>query len=408
MKLHVQKTSKLEGSVFIPGSKSHAIRALFLATLAKGESQINNLVECQDLQAALEFCQKVGAKIEAVERHPNQGTMDVKLSGGNLHVEKDSLFTGNSGVTTRLALPVLGLCQKPEKLLLNMGGQMQARPMQILLEALEALGMRFTPGFPLEIAGALEGGEIHLKGESSQYLSALLIALPLAPKDSVIHVSHLNERPYVDMTLMWMRDLGVEVEEFQGVFRIPGRQHYQAFNKDIPGDFSSAAPFLALQKCLPGELHVEGLDWQDVQGDKILLHYLENMPAEIDCNDIPDLLPILAVMATRASHPVVLKNVAHARIKETDRIHSMREALQAMGAKIEERPDGLIVQPSSLTGAAVRGYEDHRTVMALAVAGLLAEGETVIDTAESLEKTFPNFIALMQSIGANMKVTQVG
>lgn len=356
MELKIKKTNNLSGTVKIPGSKSHAIRGIFLQMLAEGEGQLTNLPDSEDIQNAQKTCQAI--------------------KNGDLQIP-----AGNSGLAARFALPLLEPQQK-----LVCGEQMQARPMQPLIKAIKELE---------------EKHETEVDGKISQYLSALLIAQPLKPYDSIITVKNPNERPYINMTLAWIRDFGGEIQEQNNTFHIKGGQKYTAKSKDIPGDWSSAAVFIAANALIPGEIQIEGLTKDPLQADSILPELIENWPQEIDCSKCPDLLPILAVIATQKKL-TRLKNATHSRIKESDRITAMAEALQKMGAKIEEHEDGLTIQKSELSGAEVDGKKDHRIIMALTLAGMLAEGQTTIKNAEGLAKTYPNFIESIRKIGANI------
>ena len=201
-----------------------------------------------------------------------------------------------------------------------------------------------------------------------------------------------------------------------------GNQTYQKFTQTISGDFSSASYLITAAVLLPGEVILEGLDMADPQGDKILIHLLIQMGAnitinpnniiihggkklmgiKIDAADIPDLLPVLAVIGTQALGKTEIHNVKHARIKETDRIKSMSEGLTKLGAKITEHEDGLVIYQSTLKGSQLNGFGDHRTVMALSIAGLLANGVTQITDSEAIHKTYPTFVETMQSLGAKI------
>ncbi|MEK7067781.1 MAG: 3-phosphoshikimate 1-carboxyvinyltransferase, partial [Patescibacteria group bacterium] len=279
-------------------------------------------------------------------------------------------------------------------------------------------------------SGKLRGGKAEVDGTTSQYLSALLFALPLAENDSEITVKKLNERPYAEMTARWLEDQAIEYrwEKKNGydVIFIKGRQKYHSFKKIIPGDFSSASYLIAAGVLRGEEVRVQGLDFGDPQGDKRLVEIFKKMGADIqyknnelvihggkklsgrriDCNDIPDMVPTLAIIATQATGRTELFNAPQARLKETDRIHSICDGLTRLGARVEELEDGLIVYESALIGAEVKGYNDHRTVMALALAGLIAKGTTKIDTAESISKTFPNFVVLMRKLGAKIEMVK--
>jgi 3-phosphoshikimate 1-carboxyvinyltransferase len=429
MDLIVHNTSLLSGSATPPSSKSQNIRALFFALLAGGQSTLCNILNSDDMTDAVRVCKSLGAEIQ------EQGSeLTLKSPGLPLPDTHQSIYSGNSGITTRFALPLLGYRANHHlPLIFDCGEQMRARPIQTLVEALNNLGMSIeylekSGSFPLKVQGRLQGGRTEIGGLSSQYLSALLIALPCAERDSEITVSNLHERPYVEMTLNWLNKQNIQYQHRQhggqDVFTIHGRQHYRSFKKIIAGDFSSASYLIAAGALLGGTVELQGLDMQDPQGDKRLVEILQQMGAHvriqssglvieggnrlrgitIDANDIPDLLPTLAVIGSQAEGKTAILNVAQARIKETDRIHSIAQGLTRMGAKVEELADGLIVYPSRLQGSQIKGYGDHRTVMAMALAGLLAEGVTTIDDAQSIDKTFPSFIKIMQNLGAKMEL----
>lgn len=413
MDLHVLPATELKGTITIPGSKSQSVRALLLAVLANGESKIHNLPDCDDVGIAMQVCKDLGAKVEKISCHEN--CVRVVGSGVPLSGVAEKIWTGNSGITTRFVLPILGLLQEGKVIEVDCGKQMQKRPIESFLGNLRELAMKVDGTWPLRISGKLSGGKIEVDGLTSQYISALLLSGFYANGDLELHVKNLNERPYVEMTLKWLQDLGIDFRREQNgdedIFIVHGGQKIKPFEYFVPGDFSSAATFLAAGVLLPGEVHLENLDTQDPQGDRRFLEILKEMGADIqidkrtvilcggkslkglciDANDIPDLVPTLAVLGTQVEGRMEIKNVPQARYKETDRLHSMAEGLKKMGAKIEEREDGLVVGKSNLKGAVVHGYNDHRTIMALSLAGLLANGETVIDTAEGLNKTYPQF-----------------
>jgi len=298
-----------------------------------------------------------------------------------------------------------------------------------LLSALEKLGavVKSTGGkCPLTIRGPIKGGKTTVDGISSQFVTSLLFACPLAKEDTEITVENLHERPYVEITLDWLKKLDTKFEQKElDWFRIPGGQKYKAFEREIPADFSSAT-FAACAAAITGsEILIKGLDFADHQGDKEVFTYLKNMGAtvahtsegvivkggelkgiDINMNSTPDALPVLAVVGCFAKGTTRLLNVAQARLKECDRIAAMATELTRMGGKVEELKDGLVIHQSKLRGTEVHGYDDHRMVMALAVAGLAVDGKTVIDTAESIGVTYPSFVEDMKAIGANIEQFQ--
>ena len=452
MKIIATKTKEINGEATPPASKSEMIRGLILGTLAKGTSALKNPLHSQDTIDAIRACRALGAVITVKKDR-------VIIESNGIPLSSDTtLNTGNSGVTTHFLMPVTGLRgEKARPITFDCGEQMKERPVESLVIALQRLGMslhtqpqrgkkngpeRLLQGktrtgkgkatqFPFQISGELLGGKATVSGVSSQYLSALLMSLPCAKNDSIVTVEDLQEKPYVEMTEGWLREQGIKyVHKNEGnidIYSITGRQEYQPFIKAIPGDFSSASYIIAAGVLFSGTVTLHGLDMQCSQGDKELVTILKSMGADIriegdvltvtggkelagtriDANAIPDMVPTLAVIGTQAKGKTEIYNVTNARLKETDRLHSMKEGLSKMGANIEEKEDGLTVRTSELHGASVHGFDDHRTVMALSLAGMLAEGDTTIDTAESINKTFPDFVTLMQKLGGHMKVTKI-
>ncbi|PIZ94384.1 MAG: 3-phosphoshikimate 1-carboxyvinyltransferase [Candidatus Magasanikbacteria bacterium CG_4_10_14_0_2_um_filter_37_12] len=430
MKLVVQTTRELHGNIIPPSSKSETIRAFVLTMLAGGRSVLHNVLESDDTHSAIEVCRGLGAIITREE-----DTYIVESTGVPLDNAQKNINSGNSGITTRFILPALGLRKNvDEKIILDCAEQMRQRPVESIVKALNGLGMRIESvnndaRLPLRVSGKLIGGSVEVDGTTSQYLSALLLSAPYAEKDIEITVSNLQERPYVDMTLALLSEQGIVYEHKReddvDTYIITLGQKYQPFEKVIPIDFSSASYPITASCIIPGHVTIEGVDLDSTQGDRRLIAILQEMGAvitignnkliihggkplhgtRIDANDIPDMLPTLAIIGAYAEGETIIENVAHARIKETDRIKSMTEGLKKMGADVEELLDGMIVKKSMLHGAEVHGYDDHRTIMALGLAGMLATGETVIDTAEGINKTFPNYVELMQSLGAGINVT---
>ena len=407
--------SDTKGRITIPGSKSHTIRAVYIAGLAKGESVINKPLLSEDTLSAVNLCRALGADIKT-----NEDNITVSGFGSHPQAPADIIDVGNSGTTLRIGLSTAALCDGD--VTLTGDDQIQSRPLTALITALNNLGAevistRNNGKAPVVVKGKAKGGETDLEAVTSQYLTSLLINAPLFENDTRIIVKELNELPYVDMTLKWLdkQDIKYENDNYNK-FIIKGSQSYQPFTETIPGDFSSASFFLALGALSEDEIILENLDFSDAQGDKRVVEILKDMGAdvkiedntvrikgnrlnglEIDMNDIPDALPVMAVVGCFAEGETKLLNVPQARLKETDRIKTMQTELSKMGADIEELKDGLIIKRSALKACEVSGHSDHRIVMALAVAGLKIREETVIDTAESVKITFPNFFDLIKA-----------
>jgi 3-phosphoshikimate 1-carboxyvinyltransferase len=419
------RQSRLRGAVTIPGSKSHTIRAVAIASLANGESRIEAPLDSGDARSAIRAFTALGAKIDC---QPDVWT--VEGTSGELRTPDDVIDVANSGTTLNIALGSAALVR--EGLTFFTGDhQIRRRPSGPLIASLNDLGAwaESSQGngcAPIVVRGRLKGGTTSIECRSSQYLTSLLINVPLADGDTTIHVPLLFEQPYVEMTLDWLARQQIKLERDElREFRVPGRQSYRAFQRRIPADFSSATFFLCAGVLGDNAVMVQGLDLNDPQGDKAVLDYLRQMGARvevlpdgvrvqpgdlkgcrIDLNATPDALPMMAVVACFAEGKTTLANVPQARIKETDRIAVMRQQLTRLGAKVTELPDGLVIEQSKLTGAEVDGHSDHRIAMALAVAGCSIPGQTVVRTAESATVTFPTFLDCMRGIGANIEVAE--
>lgn len=414
------------GTVHIPGSKSHTIRALLIAALAEGESELCSPLYSRDTEASIEAVRAFGAEVEK-----EADRLTVRGVDGRPIVPAAPIDVQNSGTTLFLASTVAALAAGT--VCFDGDESIRRRSAEPLLSALRELGAtveeRGNPGCaPYCITGPVSGGRTSVACRTSQNLSSLLIGLPLAAEKSEITVPLLYERPYVEMTLSWLDRQGIRYER-RGYewFAVPGGQRYSSFSLPIPGDFSSATFFFVLAAVTGGTLEVTGLDLGDPQGDKEVLSVLELMGCAVhrgerairvkgpaprrsggpglrggtfDINSMPDALPALAVAATGACEPVRLTNVAHAREKETDRIAVMAQELGKMGAIVLELEDGLEIRPAFLRAGEVDAHDDHRVAMSLAVAATAAQGNdpTHIKGAESADVTFPGFFELLQSV----------
>ena len=417
--------SILTGKITPPASKSHTIRSIILSSLAEGTSIITNPLLSNDGLAPITACQELGGMFIWNEEKTE---LTVTGNAGELRIPKNIIDVGNSGTSLYFLTSICSLVQG--KSVLTGDQSIQSRPIGSLLEALRTLGAKnkslTIPNYPpVQVEGRLKGGETKVAGITSQYTSSLLISCPLAINDSIIKPIDLQEKLYVSMTLNYLKNIGIKIacNKSYSKFIVEGNQRFKKFQKKIPADFSSAA-FLVGAGILTGQdLTITNLDFTDDQADKQFVDILEKMGAEIkktptsltinqsclqgtdiDLSQSPDLLPIMAVVATQAQGTTVIHNVKHARIKETDRIAVISEELRKMGVAIEEQADGLIIKKSELHGAVVDGHHDHRIVMALSVAGLVAKGKTTVLTAESANVTYPNFMKDIQTLSGNIQV----
>ncbi len=427
MKFKVSK-SPLNGNIFVPGSKSHTIRAVLIASLAAGKSILEKPLSSSDTEAAVNVYSAMGVKFD--RSNPEAWVVEgigsklssVKIPDGTV------LDTLNSGTTMRVALGTCALLPKGVNITLTGDEQIQRRPVGPLVDALCTLGADLSSEKgngcpPISVKGGLAGGEVTIECKTSQYLTSLLLCCPLAENDTTIHIPLLNEKPYVQMTMDWLTRQGIKFEhnEDMSEFFVPGRQQFKPFTGPIPADWSTAGFFLVAGCLGDNSITLEGLDVTDAQGDKDVMEYLRRMGADIieqedgtitvsadklvgvdiDMNATPDALPIMAVAGCFAEGTTRLLNVPQARIKETDRIAVMCAELKKMGAKIEELEDGLVIHQSTLHAADVKGHHDHRVVMSLAIAGMALNGDgvTTVDTAEAAAVTVPEFASIMQAMG---------
>lgn len=423
MKLRVRR-SDLSGEVAVPGSKSHTIRAVAIAALAPGNSVIHGPLVSSDTTSCVAAYRALGARIDC-----GPDSWSITGTGGEITAPAEPIDVGNSGTTLHVAMGSAALL-KSGKATLDGDEQIQRRPAGALAKALTGLGAsvisKTSNGCaPFEVYGTLRGGKVAVDCLTSQYLTSLLLATPLSTGATELEVLHLNEQPYVTMTLDWVRRQGVRIdcEDDYSRFWIRGGQTFKPVNRRIPADFSSATFMLAAGALGDNDILCNGLSMRDTQGDKEVVAFLQGFGArtfhtdggvrvsanslkgyEIDLNSTPDALPMLSALACFAEGRTRLVNCPQARVKETDRIAVMAAELSKMGATIKELKEGLQVERSDLSGATVDSHGDHRVAMTLAIAGTRATGETVIENADCIKITYPGFVDALKSLGADITV----
>jgi len=425
MLLIVKPAKCLKGEALIPASKSHSVRAVFAGLLAEGfsEATINNA--CADVYSVAKVAKSLGAEVLI------QGDKWLfKGVGGRLKVPVDILDVGNSGTGLFITMAIASLIDGysvvsgDEQIRYNPG-----RYAQPLLNALKDLGaeafsLRGDGKPPVVVKGVIKGGRTRLPGVNSQWLTPLLMATPLAKSNTEIYVEDLHEKPYIEMTLQWLERCGVRVEhkDFK-LFHVEGNQQYKPYRFTLPGDWESASYVLSAGALVKdAEVTVYGVDTEDVQGDKVIVSILKEMGAEvkvkdhgitvasvgelegveIDCKNLPDAIPHLAVLGSYAKGKTVLKNIAASRLKETDRPVTIKMELEKMGARIDLKENEMVIHHSELQGAWIDGHQDHRIIMATALAGMIAKGTTIISGAEYYAKSFPTFYDVFKSLGADI------
>jgi 3-phosphoshikimate 1-carboxyvinyltransferase len=415
-------SSRLSGNIAPPPSKSQSLRALLFAALAFGESFIENLLNSPDVLSMKNGCSAFGATFEG------DNPVRVKGIGGVFRTPDQVIDAGNSGITLRFLMGIAPFCEG-FSLFTGDSSIRSQRSVKQVLQGLEQLGVtafstRNNGLAPVVIKGPLLGGKVKIDGEDSQPVSALLIALSMAPQPSILEVMNPGEKPWVDLTIDWLKKMGVLVKrEGYHRFFLEGGAKFQGFHYKVPADLSSFSFPLVAAIVTDSVLTLEGLDLEDPQGDKKILSILKEMGAhfevkeglvkvlgkgdlkgiEVDMNDCIDALPILSVLATFAKGRTRLFGASVARGKECDRIAAICSELRKMGALIIEESDGVTIYGGELKGAFVSSHKDHRIAMSLAVGGLGAQGVTTIDEICCIDKTYPDFVKAFQKIGAQME-----
>ncbi len=409
------------GSVRIPSSKSMTHRELIAAALAKGESIVKGVSNSQDIEATVRILSLMGAKFSSQEE--KDGSLTFHISGGLS--KQDGLLeadAGESGSTLRFLIP-LGLIS--ENRVRYVGhGRLAERPLTPYYELFDKKGISYETkgGLPLTVQGKLEGGLYELPGDvSSQFFTGLLFALPLVQGNSTLKsTTTLESKSYVDLTLDTLARHGISiVEKSPEWYEIPGGQSYQNGTFAVEGDYSQAA-FWLVAGLVGGKVTCQGLSETSKQGDKAILSILEAMGGTIsyengnivasqsathgtviDAEDCPDLVPVLSALAAVSEGRTEIIHAGRVRLKECDRLHAMAVELTKLGAKIEEQPEGLVIDGvQHLSGGTVSSWNDHRIAMALAVISPKCTSPLTIEGAESVRKSYPTFWEDFKKVGS--------
>ncbi len=416
--IELKPARRAAGTVRLPGSKSISNRVLLLAALAKGETEVLGLLDADDTRVMRDALSALGVQF-------NRNIL--KGVGGPFPVKKADLFLGNAGTAFRPLTAALAFSNGEYRL--SGVPRMHERPIGDLVDALRGIGARIDyegkDGFPpLSVhASKLKTENLRVRGDvSSQYLTALLMALPLSGKPARIEVQgELISKPYVEITLNVMKRFGIEVKRTGWrYFDVPAGTYVSPGKAYVEGDASSASYFLAAGALGGGPVRVEGVGRGSIQGDVRFTEVLERMgarvsmgegwveasggqdlkPIDMDLNHIPDAAMTAAVLALFASGPSVIRNVASWRVKETDRLAAMATELRKVGAQVEEGRDFLKISPGKLkAGAVIDTYDDHRMAMSFSLVAL--GGVPVrINDPKCVAKTFPEYFDVFQSITA--------
>ena len=412
----VVSPKKLSGTIFAPSSKSLSHRLLIAASLAYGTSEISNVSASDDISATVDAMSALGAHI--------------RNSGGYYFIDGIGARLGDtavincreSGSTLRFSIPIaaaLGIDASYYG-----SGRLPQRPITPYEREMSAKGVKFdhTQGvMPFNVSGKLHGGAYSLEGNvSSQFITGLMFALPLCAEDSVITLkSKLESKPYADMTRAVLNNFGIVINETTGsdglpVYTIKGNQKYCAYDCTVEGDYSQAA-FFFVANALGSNIKINNLDKNSVQGDKKILEILDKIgynkkecglysPFIADASDIPDLVPILAVLACFSAGKCSIINAARLKIKESDRLRAVVDALCEIGGNVKSNDNSLEITPvKAFRGGVVNGCGDHRIVMATAIAATMAVAPIVITGCDAVAKSYPAFWDDFKALGGEVE-----
>ncbi len=418
----------LEGKVIASPSKSYTHRAIFAASLAAGNSGIEEYLASGDTLSTMRVCRAFGARIE-------ESKDLLSISGVDRPETPDDVVNvENSGTTLRIATSILG-CTSSGFSVLTGDESIRKRPMGPLISALSKLGVevwstRGNGSAPLVVkGGGMRGGETEIEGQiSSQFISSILISSPLSEKGVRLLVKDAVSRPYIDSTIYVLDKFGIRIERDGYAFFEVRPQDFRACRMKIPGDFSSSSFLLAASALVGGRVKIGNLESSCPQADSAIIDVMTKMGVKIKANrdtvvvmsdggklggcaldltDSPDLLPVVSVLALRSDSGVEIRGVKHARFKETDRIHIIASELTKIGAIVKEFENGLAIRPPrEIRKAVLDPHGDHRLFMAFLVASLISKGISVIySNIDSI--SYPGFLSDMKKIGVRVVTRQV-
>lgn len=403
------------GTITPPSSKSYAQRAIALALLAEGRTTLRNIEFCKDTRSAISCIEALGAKVSYLDEST------IAIDGG-LHPVTDTLMVGESGLATRLFTPIASLNSTP--ICIKGEGTLLHRPMMMMIEPLRRLGVEVRDGgghLPIEVKGPIHGGNIEVDGSfSSQFITGLLLALPLAKEDTTLHVRSAVSTPYIDMTIDTAKRFGVEIMHHEGdysEFYIEGGQKYTPADLAIEGDWSGASTML-VAGAISGRVTVKNLSTLSKQADTAICRALERAGAGIiiegdsitvtkrrlrsftfDATNSPDLFPALAALAAAAHGQSTIIGTQRLLHKESDRAETIRQEYEKLGIEVDISEENVMkIRGGEIHPATVFSHNDHRIAMSLAVSALRCKGDVTIENAECIEKSYPTFFEDLESI----------
>lgn len=402
--------AKLEGAVNIPSSKSYAHRMLICASLAEGKSVINGINSSKDIDATMLSLKALGAKFETDDNN------NITVHGISERVTNADIHCCESGSTLRFIIPVASALGTTS--VFYGEGRLPQRPIDIYIRELSDKGITFDyqNTMPFTLSGKLKSGDFYLEGDvSSQFVTGLMFALPLLDGDSkIIMKSRLESKPYADMTIASLKLFGVEITETDYGYFVKGNQKYTPNDCTVEGDYSQAS-FFFTANAIGNKIEVNNLVENSVQGDKKILEIINEMCYNgkdgklgyfnADCSDIPDLVPILAVLGSFGSEKSTIFNAKRLKIKESDRLLAISTVLNNIGGKVTALDDGLVIEPvESFKGGEIDSFGDHRIVMCGAIASTRSENAVIIKGAEAVSKSYPDFFKDFNKLGGKTNV----
>ena len=408
--------NRLQGAITPPCSKSYAQRALAAALLASGRTTLRGIELCRDTRSAIAAIEALGASVEIIDSN-------TLVVNGGLRPRTSSLNVGESGLAARLFTPIAALTDEP--IVIEGEGTLRHRPMSMMIEPLKELGVEVRDGggrLPIEVRGPMRGGRVVVDGRmSSQFVTGLLIALPLAERDTTVEVEGAVSTPYLDMTLETIKRFGVEVMYHEGdysEFYIEGGQQYEAVDYTIESDWSAAATIM-VAAAIAGEITLHNISTLSRQADTAVCRALERAGASIviendtitvaprpltaftfDATQCPDLFPALVALAAAAEGVSTIYGIDRLRGKESDRGEVLREEYAKIGIDIELDYDENVMRVigGEPEWAEVDSHDDHRVAMSLAVTSLRLERELPIRNRECVAKSYPSFFEDIDSL----------
>ncbi len=412
--------SAARGTISAPSSKSALQRAVACALLAEGKTEIINPSLCEDADAALKMAECLGANISRLKER-------ILIEGGYRPV-CSKLYCGESGLGARIFSVLAALNSDWMEIIGS--GSLLSRPFNVLEQTLTQMGAEVVTSdglLPIKVKGPLKGSLTFVDGSvSSQFLTGLLIALPVLDSDSRIIVNNLKSKPYIDLTINILNRFGIEIiNENYEVFNIPGLQKYKSLRYTVEGDWSGAA-FLFVLAAITGMVKVKGISYMSTQPDIAIIDILRKAGADVevtdneiivkqaalssfntDVTDCPDLAPPLAVLASFCRGKTVITGTERLKVKESNRGQVLATELTKIGVKIQNYDDRIEIEgPSVIKGGKVDSHGDHRISMALTIMSVMAEKRVIITGAESVKKSYPSFFEDLSQLGVQLKILE--